>query len=217
MLTHKIGVAALVLSASVLAIETANANTASGTTWEVATSIAMNATLANVPASGPNATWSAPSDPLSFNSNADPVNGYTLGGFLATGGAFGVSYHGGALSTDTLDSTITEVTGTVSVTTGEKFTIGHDDGFSLAIGGWSFSDPGPTAFTPTTVTYTGASGNKSFELAYGECCGPPAVLLVDLPLNSIPEPSTWAMMGLGFAGLGFVGLRRARKTSVSIA
>jgi hypothetical protein len=28
---------------------------------------------------------------------------------------------------------------------------------------------------------------------------------------TIPEPSTWAMMLLGFAGLGFVGYRRTRK------
>jgi hypothetical protein len=216
MLSHKIGVAALVLSASVLAIETANANTASGTTWEVATSIAMNATLANVPASGPNATWSAPSDPLSFNSNSAP-DGYTLGGFLATGGAFGVTYNGGALSTDTLDSTITEVTGTVTVTNGEVFNIAHDDGFSIQIGSFTFSDAGPTSAVTTPVTYIGATGNESFKLAYGECCGPPAVLFVDLPLSSVPEPSTWAMMGLGFAGLGFVGFRRARKESVSIA
>ena len=27
----------------------------------------------------------------------------------------------------------------------------------------------------------------------------------------VPEPSTWAMMLLGFAGLGFVGYRQARK------
>ena len=27
---------------------------------------------------------------------------------------------------------------------------------------------------------------------------------------AVPEPSTWAMMALGFAGLGFVGYRRAR-------
>ena len=27
------------------------------------------------------------------------------------------------------------------------------------------------------------------------------------PLSTIPEPSTWAMMLLGFAGLGFLGLR----------
>jgi hypothetical protein len=30
----------------------------------------------------------------------------------------------------------------------------------------------------------------------------------------VPEPSTWAMMGIGFAFLGFVGLR-SRKVSVS--
>ena len=28
---------------------------------------------------------------------------------------------------------------------------------------------------------------------------------------AVPEPSTWAMMLLGFAGLGFAGYRRARK------
>jgi hypothetical protein len=30
---------------------------------------------------------------------------------------------------------------------------------------------------------------------------------------AVPEPSTWAMMLLGFVGLGFAGWRRARKTS----
>ena len=33
----------------------------------------------------------------------------------------------------------------------------------------------------------------------------------------VPEPSTWAMMLLGFAGLGFAGYRHARKTSASSA
>ncbi len=30
---------------------------------------------------------------------------------------------------------------------------------------------------------------------------------------STPEPSTWVMMGLGFAALGFAGYRQARKTA----
>ena len=29
-------------------------------------------------------------------------------------------------------------------------------------------------------------------------------------VEGVPEPSTWAMMLLGFAGLGFAGYRRAR-------
>jgi probable HAF family extracellular repeat protein len=33
---------------------------------------------------------------------------------------------------------------------------------------------------------------------------------ITVPQPSIPEPSTWAMMLLGFAGLGLAGYRRAR-------
>jgi hypothetical protein len=33
---------------------------------------------------------------------------------------------------------------------------------------------------------------------------------------STPEPSTWAMMLLGFAGLGFAGYRNARKVAVAV-
>jgi choice-of-anchor A domain-containing protein len=32
-------------------------------------------------------------------------------------------------------------------------------------------------------------------------------------ISSVPEPSTWAMMALGFAGLGFAGLRRRKPPS----
>ena len=34
---------------------------------------------------------------------------------------------------------------------------------------------------------------------------------------AVPEPSTWALMVLGFAGLGFAGYRRANKSRVAIA
>jgi hypothetical protein len=33
---------------------------------------------------------------------------------------------------------------------------------------------------------------------------------------TVPEPSTWAMLALGFAALGYAGFRRASKTSVAI-
>jgi hypothetical protein len=38
-----------------------------------------------------------------------------------------------------------------------------------------------------------------------------------LNIATVPEPSTWAMMALGFAGLGFAGYRRGRRASVAIA
>jgi hypothetical protein len=33
--------------------------------------------------------------------------------------------------------------------------------------------------------------------------------------GGVPEPSTWAMLALGFAGLGFAGWRRVRQTAVA--
>ena len=37
-----------------------------------------------------------------------------------------------------------------------------------------------------------------------------------IDVSGVPEPSTWAMLALGFVGLGLVGSRKARST-VSIA
>ena len=36
-------------------------------------------------------------------------------------------------------------------------------------------------------------------------------------LTAVPEPSTWAMMILGFAGIGFMAYRRSRKTATAAA
>jgi hypothetical protein len=36
-------------------------------------------------------------------------------------------------------------------------------------------------------------------------------------LVTIPEPSTWAMMALGLAGLGFAGYRKARRKGAALA
>jgi hypothetical protein len=48
--------------------------------------------------------------------------------------------------------------------------------------------------------------------------GPPFSLLDGVSLTgSAPEPSTWAMMFIGFAGLGFAGLRNRRRSAISAA
>jgi hypothetical protein len=59
---------------------------------------------------------------------------------------------------------------------------------SLEIGGVTVvSQPGPTSAVTQTFTYTGPTGTFPFDLVYGECCGPPAVLAISLPLES-PNP-----------------------------
>jgi hypothetical protein len=110
-----------------------------------------------------------------------------------------------------LNNTVFEFTGTVTVTTGETFVAGHDDGLTLEIGGLTvISDPGLSNFTTTPDVYTGPSGNFSFDLVYGETNGAPAALGVALPFQSIvPEPLTLSIFGAGLAGVA--ALRRRRK------
>lgn len=205
---------ALAAIASVAVAGTAHANLVLGSIWENQSAASADATPANVPGTPADVTFSVTS-PIDFESGL-AADGYTVGGFLATGG--GTILTGAGHAGDSLNNTIFDFMGTVTVTNGMTFTAGHDDGLTLVIGANTvISAPGPTSFAETTVTYTGPSGNLPFQLVYGECCGAPADLEISLPLTSaVPEPSTWAMMVIGFAGLGFAAFGRSRKSAVSV-
>jgi PEP-CTERM motif len=203
-LKHKLMLGAAILMTAVSVGGAAYANVATGAIWENDSIGAGDATPGNVPGTTPDVTFTV-TTPINFASGGL----YTIGEFLSSGGANVVT--GSGELGNTLDNTIFEFTGSVGVTTGETFTVGHDDGLTLTIGTDTvISEPLPTSFVDTIVTYTGPSGNLPFQLVYGECCGAPADLSISLPLNGVPEPSTWAMMALGFAGLGFAGYRKSR-------
>jgi PEP-CTERM motif len=84
---------------------------------------------------------------------------------------------------------------------------GHSDMFSLATTGGSAQTVGFAATgTVVDITFLGPpSGNTTFDFAIDN-------VTFNQPLSGgTPEPSTWVMMVLGFAGLGFAGYRASRK------
>jgi hypothetical protein len=96
----------------------------------------------------------------------------------------------------------------------------------------------PVSFLFSVEVSAGSSGAASASAVYGDSLDLPiGIDVFNLPegvtanasgsdivnnrfmlsTTSVPEPSTWATMFLGFAGLGFVAFRRGRKTSTAIA
>ena len=154
----------------------ASANAVIGRAWRARCTF-------SVPSPNPACTGGFAGDTLCFNSDA-ANNSYTLGGFLATGGATILSGTEAALAAN-LNNTVFEFTGSVTVTNGQSIQAGHDDGLQLMIGNnLVINAPGPTAFSTTAVTYSGPSGTFPFDLVYGETQGPPAVLGISLPQTS---------------------------------
>jgi hypothetical protein len=101
-------------------------------------------------------------------------------------------------------------------------TFDFNEPFTIEAGGPS-AEYGGSSITSILTVVSGAEGNgtiqfngtftqiswtnPNYENWYGFTVGVPAV----------PEPSTWAMMLLGFAGLGFAGYWRTKKSDATFA
>jgi PEP-CTERM motif len=87
---------------------------------------------------------------------------------------------------------------------------------TISLGGQSFSiTPTDDVYHTYTHTFVGASGQLNFVDS-----GPSnqqGNLLDNVVMASVPEPSTWAMLLLGFAGIGFMAYRRKSKPALMVA
>jgi hypothetical protein len=105
-------------------------------------------------------------------------------------------------------------------TTGLTGTLAHDDGATFIVNGVHIVDSAietPVIFSPVNI---GQVQNAPFILDYVEGNGAPSVLQLSVEgsfTTSVPEPSTWAMMILGFCGVGFMAYRSKNKHSFRFA
>jgi hypothetical protein len=217
---------AIIISGTLLGPSTSHA--AQGLNGEYYEFSSTPGTIANTQSliaasSGPTATFIA--NTICFPS---------CGGTIGDGGSTLTEYLGGNAS-DLSSDPVTDLsnhavvlTGFINLTTGDLLSLGSDDGSALYINGSQLVDnDGDHGFGTVSENYTGPSGLQQIEILAFEDSGVTGltVELNNSPLGGaaisttgvVPEPSTWAMIMLGFAGLGFARRRRRRGAAPSIA
>jgi hypothetical protein len=174
---------------------------------------------------GPNLLW-GPNDGAP---NGLPATSPSGGNFVAADGAF---------QTAPIEQVIT------GLTIGKTYTVGFDYGFAQQEGfsgetvqNWTVSFAGQSATTTTDVLHDYTLPSHDFSgwmhtsynfvanhatetlsfLAFGSQPVPPFALLdgVTFTPDTVPEPASWALMLIGFGGMGLAIRRRRAKAAIA--
>jgi len=120
-------------------------------------------------------------------------------------------YEAGNLAPNTLSQTFSDTVGTMLTASG--WVTGNGTGeLQFVFDGVNYTDVvAPTApYTQYSFNVT-ATGNDTFGITFSD---QPSFFAFDsfsvtsAAVSAVPEPSTWAMMIVGFSGLGFMAYRR---------
>jgi hypothetical protein len=96
--------------------------------------------------------------------------------------------------------------------TGAEHFFTNDPLLAIAAGSRSVSLTYDLTYKSGTLAKVGDGFGFTYDLASSAVAATPIARAFDFPVSqssTIPEPSTWAMMLLGFAGLGYAGMRRS--------
>ena len=140
---------------------------------------------------------------LAFSGNSVDLDGSTGGGFSPAGQIQSVA------SLATANYTVSFVAaGNLRGAAAQTLTVAIGDQSQ------SFVIPAGQGYQAYNLTFTGASGQVSFIDS-----GPASQQgnLIDNVAVSVPEPATWAVMMLGFGGMGAAMRNKRRKLAVSAA
>lgn len=116
--------------------------------------------------------------------------------------------------------------GSVTVEAGTPTSFDVSLPFDFSFGGWSFNDGIHSVsgfFNGTTLSFgpfAYANGSYNYTFSYGGVLasdGSSYSSNITGVITAVPEPATWAMMTLGFLGLGFLAYRRRAGSSLRIA
>jgi hypothetical protein len=176
------------------------------------------------------------------NSPVGAGSPWTVGPNVSTGALSSVDLIGtywaappsGGYSVDLDGNSVSSIFESVTVPTAGEYLLsfyisGNQDGgpatksYSVTIGGNTFdltTSNSAQADEWTLVNETVALGAGANFLQFASLdtsdSNPFGPVVGGVSLVSVPEPSTWTMMALGFAGLGFAGFRGGRRRAIAI-
>jgi PEP-CTERM motif-containing protein len=109
----------------------------------------------------------------------------------------------------TYQLTFDAVSASASIAPPEPFTV-------TAFGSTLGLTPGP-AYSTYSLLFTATSTTGTITFAGPYVGGNAASAIDNLSVATVPEPSTWAMMLLGFSGIGYLAYRRRNQRALNAA